>query len=268
LLLDASDVRRAHTALFRMLPPALDAAARGLARVRIAPVLAARRVRRAWAERRSQGTDAASRRRANTDTATLRFLLDLSGASVIGFVYVGVSLQGALGAFVPDPPPLPLAASLAEALEPFRLVNTYHLFGHITRERIEPTFETFGGTTWTPLAFHYKPGPVERPPPFVAPHQPRVDFLLWFYGLSAERGVPAYVRTLLDRLCHDPSAVTGLFVTPPPPAPHAVRVSFYRYHFTTAEERSHSGAWWSRSEVYEPRTLPCHVTNDDSRSED
>ena len=57
--------------------------------------------------------------------------------------------------------------------------------GSITRERIEPTFETSDGTSWTPLAFHYKPGPVDRPPPFVAPHQPRVDFLLWFYGLSA-----------------------------------------------------------------------------------
>jgi hypothetical protein len=267
-LLDAQDVRRARTALSRVLPSAFDAAARGLARVRITPVLAARRARRAWAKWRARGADAASRGRANTDAATLRFLLDLSAAAVLGFVYVGVSLQGALGAFVPEPPPLPLAATLAELLEPFRIVNTYHLFGHITRERIEPTFETFDGTTWTPLAFHYKPGPVDRPPPFVAPHQPRVDFLLWFYGLSAERGVPTYVRALLDRLCRDPAAVAGLFVTPPPDAPQAVRVSFYRYHFTTAEERRRTGAWWTRHEVYEPRTLPCNATGGGSRSED
>jgi len=71
-LLDAEDVRRARRALLRVLPPAFDAGARALARVRIAPVLAARRVRRAWAERRARKTRAASRGRANADAATLQ----------------------------------------------------------------------------------------------------------------------------------------------------------------------------------------------------
>ena len=44
--------------------------------------------------------------------------------------------------------------------------------------------------------------PVARPP-FVAPHQPRVDFLLWFHGLAGATP-PAYLQALLDRVCQRP----------------------------------------------------------------
>jgi hypothetical protein len=268
LLLDVSDVQRLEKALrgrLRALPAPLRTVTSAPRRVRVLLALAARRTRRTLAR-------VFTRPRASLthgdDPRTLRFLLRLSTASVVSFVYAGVSLQGALQSFARGAPPLPVAASLAQGLEPFRVVNTYHLFGSITRERIEPTFETFDGKAWTPLAFHYKPGPVGRPPPFVAPHQPRVDFLLWFYGLAPEQGVPGYVRALLDRLCSDPSAVAGLFIDPPPPAPEAARVSFYRYHFTTPEERARTGAYWTRQEAYEPRLLPCHAAGDEPRADE
>jgi hypothetical protein len=142
-------------------------------------------------------------------------------------------------------------------IAPYRIVNTYHLFGHITRERIEPTFETYDGSRWTSHDLHYKPGDPMRAPPFVAPHQPRVDFLLWFYGLSYERGTPRYVQSLVTRLCTDPSAVSSLFVDPLPDRPRAARVVFYRYHFTTREERRTTGAWWTRERLEGERTLEC-----------
>ena len=72
----------------------------------------------------------------------------------------------------------------------YRVANAYHLFGHITRERIEPEFQTRDGDRWRAHDLHYKPGDPLRPPPVVAPHQPRVDFLLWFYGLDFRRGSP------------------------------------------------------------------------------
>src|SRR5207244_1078000 len=90
---------------------------------------------------------------------------------------------------------------------PFRLVNTYHLFGHITTERIEPELQTFDGTTWSARDLRHKAGDPRRAPSFVAPHQPRLDFQLWFYGLARERGAPEYVITLVDRMCNDPGAV-------------------------------------------------------------
>jgi len=140
---------------------------------------------------------------------------------------------------------------------PWRLVNTYHLFGHITRERIEPQFETFDGHEWTEHDFSYKPGDLRRPPPFVAPHQPRVDFQLWFYGLGFQHGTPTYVAELLDRLCHDPTAVQPLFPTPLPSRPQAVRIVFWRYRFTSPAEHGSTGTWWTRERVALSSPLSC-----------
>lgn len=189
---------------------------------------------------------------------TLQFLMRLSTACIVSAVYVWVSLLGALASFVAGASSAELPGEgLSEALAPLRVVNTYHLFQHITRERIEPTFETFDGTTWTEHDFRYKPGDPRRPPPFVAPHQPRVDFLLWFYGLGFEQGTPAYVRALAERLCYDPSAVASLFPGALPKSLRAVRIVFYRYHFTTAAERRATGAYWKREEAGSPRVLEC-----------
>ncbi|HVU06031.1 MAG TPA: lipase maturation factor family protein [Polyangiaceae bacterium] len=192
---------------------------------------------------------------------TLRFLFRVGVATVSVAGYLLVSLHGALDAFGGADAETPSTAStLSARLAPFRVVNTYHLFGHITRERIEPTFETSDGARFVEQDLRYKPGDPSRRPPYVAPHQPRVDFLLWFYGLSYERGVPAYVRTLLARLCDDPDAVQGLFAAPLPRAPMAVRVSFYRYRFTSRDERAASGAWWTRELLPGARTVGCAAT--------
>jgi len=119
--------------------------------------------------------------------------------------------------------------------------------------------KTPSGEGWVRmLALRYKPGAVDRPPPFVAPHQPRVDFRLWFYGLDFRRGTPEYVVRLLERLCADPQAVAGLFADAPPDAPDAVRIAYWQYHFTTAEERERSGAWWRREPVGTTDAIACH----------
>jgi hypothetical protein len=148
------------------------------------------------------------------------------------------------------------SSSLARALgevealyEPLRLANVYHLFGHITRERIEPQFETQVEGEWLEQDLRYKPGAVLRAPRYVAPHQPRVDFLLWFYGLGFQRGMPRYVARLLERLCHDPEAVQALFGEPLPHAPRAARVVMYRYHFSNSTERAQTGAYWLRQRL-------------------
>lgn len=151
----------------------------------------------------------------------------------------------------------PLTA-LLELEQPFRVVDSYHLFAAITRERIEPELqvETEPGQ-WRALDFKYKPGPLERPPPLVAPHQPRVDFLLWFYGLSFKRRQPAYMTALLDRLCEDPAAVASLFTTTTPLHVRAVRIAFWDYRFTTPAERRATSAWWARRDVGAGPSIPC-----------
>lgn len=143
-----------------------------------------------------------------------------------------------------------------EPFEPFRLVNTYHLFAAITQERIEPELQTFDGRRWTARHFWHKPGDPMRAPDFVAPHQPRVDFQLWFYGLSNRR-TPPWVRALVERVCVDPAVVQPLFRTRLPARPEAVRLVYWRYHFTTRADRRRTGAWWTRVEERRTDAIGC-----------
>jgi lipase maturation factor 1 len=176
-----------------------------------------------------------------------------------------VSLGDALFAFG-DPGPLlgPLVPVL-EIDQSFRLVNTYHLFASITRQRIEPELQTLAragaalddDAAWTAHALWHKPGDLRRAPDFVAPHQPRVDFQLWFYGLSFRRRAPPYVSTLVERMCEDPAAVRVLFRDSLPAHPRAVRIVYWLYHFTTPAERRATGNWWRRERLMSSPAAPC-----------
>ena len=179
------------------------------------------------------------------------------GVFVLGSLWLAVSLVTAVAHFAP---PGRLADSAANAVRPvsaFRVANAYHLFGHITRERIEPELQSFDGATWQPHFLRYKPGDVQVAPPFVAPHQPRVDFLLWFHGLDFERGLPRYAVRLLERVCTAPDEVQPLFAAALPRTPAAVRIVYWQYHFATPEERRATGAWWRRSKVAATTPLDC-----------
>ncbi|MBX3023820.1 lipase maturation factor family protein [bacterium] len=178
-----------------------------------------------------------------------------AGAALVASLYLALSLATAMLTFAPLPPAAASTLAHATAIaEPWRLVNTYHLFAQITRARIEPAFEVERDGDWQRLSFWHKPGDPTRAPDLVAPHQPRVDFQLWFYGLSFERGTPAYVTTLLERLCQDPAAVQPLFATPLPAQPAAVRIVFERYRFSDART---TGAWWTTTPVAETRRMSC-----------
>jgi hypothetical protein len=166
--------------------------------------------------------------------------------------------------------PAPVLAFVNPLLEldwRLRLVNTYHLFASITRERIEPEFQTLAGGplagresddgAWAAQHLRHKPGDLARRPDFVAPHQPRVDFRLWFYGLAFQRRSPAYVSALLERLCEEPEVVQPLFGAPLPPHPTAVRLVFWQYQFTSAAEKRATGAWWRRTRLATMHAVPC-----------
>jgi predicted DCC family thiol-disulfide oxidoreductase YuxK len=140
-------------------------------------------------------------------------------------------------------------APLTTVIGPFRSLNIYHLFASMTLVRREVVIEgSNDGITWLPYEFRYKPGDVDRPPPFVAPHQPRVDFQLWFLLLRGRPPVDPYFTTLLSRLFYAPQAVAPLFARDPFPdaAPKFIRLEFYRYRFTDWETRRTTGAWWHR----------------------
>jgi hypothetical protein len=141
----------------------------------------------------------------------------------------------------------------------YRTANAYHLFGHITRERIEPELQTGSDNGWRPQHFHYKAGDPSDAPSFVAPHQPRVDFRLWFHGLGFQRSTPRYVVALLHRLCTRPAAVQPLFAGPLEAQPTAARIEYWQYHFTSIVERRKTGAWWRRESLGATPAVDCEA---------
>ena len=130
----------------------------------------------------------------------------------------------------------------------WRTVNSYGLFAVMTLSRPEIIIEgSSDGQNWQEYEFKWKPGDLSRRPPFVAPHQPRVDWQMWFAALGNVRQNPWFVN-LLVRLMDGSPAVAALLEKNPSPAapPMAVRARVYNYRFTTSEERKSTGNWWKR----------------------
>ena len=150
------------------------------------------------------------------------------------------------------------------ALAPFRMVNSYGLFQVMTTRRPEIDIEgSADGVTWKPYVFRWKPGPLDRRPEFVAPHQPRLDWQMWFAALSDFRQEPWFL-SLCQRLLEGSKPVLALLSRNPFPGapPRFVRATVYDYHFTDAATRRATHAWWRR----EPVGLYCPVlTLEDGR---
>jgi predicted DCC family thiol-disulfide oxidoreductase YuxK len=156
-------------------------------------------------------------------------------------------------AFKPDADwPRPLVAIYGR-LQSFRIVNGYGLFRVMTKDRDEIVIEgSANGIDWLPYEFKWKPGDVMRAPGWCAPHQPRLDWQMWFAALGSYRENPWFGR-LIVRLLEGSRDVSRLLATNPFPLepPRYVRASLYRYRFTTFREHHESGAWWKREELRE-----------------
>jgi predicted DCC family thiol-disulfide oxidoreductase YuxK len=133
-------------------------------------------------------------------------------------------------------------------LRPLRTVSGYGLFAVMTTERREIVVEgSDDGVVWLPYAFKYKPGDERRQPGFVAPHQPRLDWQMWFAALGDYRDNVWFVNFCLRLLQGAPQVLTLLDGNPfPQHAPKHVRAQLYRYDFTESAERRATGAWWRR----------------------
>jgi hypothetical protein len=196
-----------------------------------------------------------------------RHVLGVATAVIVSVSFVTISTIDALINFARSEALVGALLPLRDHYVQFRVINTYHLFGQITTERLEPEFQTSDGAAWTAHYLWHKPGDPHRRPDYVAPHQPRVDFQLWFYGLSP-RSAPAYVETLVARLCRDPQAVQPLFRDRLPAQPRAVRIAFWQYHFTSPSERAASGDWWTRTLLGTTSTIECTTPFHDSNNAD
>src|SRR3989441_565186 len=143
------------------------------------------------------------------------------------------------------------ANPLLDVVAPLRSVNGYGLFRVMTMERFEIVIEGGADTVhWREYQFRWKPGDPARPPPFVAPHMPRLDWQMWFAALNPE-GARDWLVPLLRHLLQGTPEVLDLLGENPFPSgpPRYVRLVYYKYRFSTPTERARGGAWWQRERV-------------------
>ena len=142
----------------------------------------------------------------------------------------------------------PAAVQMVDRIiEPFHIVSAYGLFSVMTTRREEIVIEgSNDGVEWSAYEFRYKPGELARRPPWNIPHQPRLDWQMWFAALEDPRRLRWFWR-FLQRVLENEPAVTALLSRNPFPdkPPRYVRAQFYDY---TYADRAHKarGLWWDR----------------------
>jgi hypothetical protein len=136
-------------------------------------------------------------------------------------------------------------------------VNGYGLFAVMTTSRPEIIIEgSRDGSNWQAYQFKYKPGDVGRRPGFVEPHQPRLDWQMWFAALGRHQDNPWFIDFCARLLQGRPEVLALLGYNPfPDDPPRYLRAMVYDYRFTTLTERRATGAWWRR----EVKGLYCPV---------
>lgn len=153
------------------------------------------------------------------------------------------------------------------------LTNAYGLFRSMTGVGGRPELIILGSNSldgpWEEYNFLYKPGNIYQPPPFVAPHQPRLDWQMWFAALESYSENPWFL-SLLHKLLLGQADVLHLmgkshFSDTPP---RFIRAQLYLYHYTQNasslwqvlfHSRGGDKAWWTREFTRE--YLPFVVSN-------
>jgi hypothetical protein len=160
-------------------------------------------------------------------------------------ITVPVSLMtfaGSLGVgFAP-----PFVRDAADFIAPFRSVNGYGLFAVMTTTRDEIVVEgSNDGERWQAYEFPFKPGDPNRRPPWVAPHQPRLDWQMWFAALTSYTDARWFHNFCLRLLEGSPHVLALMAFNPFRDAPPKyVRGVLYRYRFGRE-------TWWTRERIGE-----------------
>jgi len=137
------------------------------------------------------------------------------------------------------------------AVQPLQLVNSYGLFAVMTTQRDELVVEgSMDGRIWVELPFRFKPQRLDAAPRWVAPHQPRLDWQMWFAALTVRQDAP-WFDDFVARLLLGSQPVEKLLASSPFAGhpPRFIRVLRYRYRFTSFAERRSSAAWWRREYI-------------------
>lgn len=151
--------------------------------------------------------------------------------------------------------------SMNESYSRWHLVNTYGLFGSISKERYEIVFSGTRdsvltlSTKWEEYEFYCKPGRIDRRPCWITPYHLRLDWQLWFSAMRPELQ-ERYLTNLAEMMLRNDISLEALGIENPfrgGPAPVQVKMDLYRYQFTSPDEGNSN--WWRR-EFIKPYMLP------------
>jgi hypothetical protein len=172
-----------------------------------------------------------------------RGVLAIAGALAVLIVFCSlVKMDERFG----GSPPF-VAQAVDRLIQPLHIVSSYGLFAIMTTERNEIVIEgSNDGVEWREYEFSYKPGDVRRPPPWNIPHQPRLDWQMWFAAFDDPERLPWFWQ-FIRRLLENEPAVTALLEKNPFPdnPPRYVRAQFYDYTYAGSAEKA-QGLWWDR----------------------
>jgi predicted DCC family thiol-disulfide oxidoreductase YuxK len=169
--------------------------------------------------------------------------------AVVVLAVTTMTLTGAFREQIAWPSPM---VKLYSALSATRSFNGYGLFASMTTARPEIVIEgSNDGQMWLPYEFRYKPGDPMRCPGFVTPHQPRLDWQMWFEALRVMRPRSEPSQWFLNfcvGLLQGQREILALLKTNPFPnaPPRYIRAMVYDYRFTDFATRRKTGAWWRR----------------------
>ncbi|KAF2355590.1 Lipase maturation factor, partial [Trinorchestia longiramus] len=136
--------------------------------------------------------------------------------------------------------------------ERLHLTSSYGLFRSMTGVGGRPEVVLEGANDvagpWLEYEFPYKPGSVYRAPPVVAPHQPRLDWQLWFAALGSYNHNPWLLSAAFRLLQGAPEVVRMLDPQSPwrKNPPKFIRAKKFLYSYTSLDDPS--GSWWRRRE--------------------
>uniref|UniRef100_A0AAV2KW97 Lipase maturation factor n=1 Tax=Knipowitschia caucasica TaxID=637954 RepID=A0AAV2KW97_KNICA len=163
----------------------------------------------------------------------------------------------------------PVVTQAHGLVDRYQLVNSYGLFRRMTGVGGRPEVVIEGShdaVTWVEIEFMYKPGNMSAPPPLVTPHQPRLDWQMWFAALGPQQQSP-WFSSLMHRLLQGKQDVIELIQSDisqypfhlQPPA--YLRARRYKYWFTEPKaDGSLPERWWRR--VYDQEFYPTvHLGN-------
>ncbi len=175
-----------------------------------------------------------------------------------GFAVFATSLASFYVRVLGQPVP-PAVEFPADVVRHYGLGHIYHVFPTMQTERQElEIIGSMDGRHWMPYLFKYKPGPLDRAPKFNVPHQPRLDWQMWFVPPHFPDQMEWFDR-FMEKLAHGEKEVTALLEKNPFPdrPPRFLRVAVWRYHYTTPAEREQTGNWWKREFLgFYPDTRP------------